>query len=77
MKKFMLLDPQCEHDSIVLCFKNDINFNEINNDQFICDIPLKTALQIYKYNFAHEIFNIDNDVVEYLEEKGSINEEIR
>ena len=64
-KKMMLMDPQCKNEPLVLCFKNEENYNAMNSDQFVCDIPLKSALQIAEY-FGIDAVRIDYDVQEYL-----------
>jgi hypothetical protein len=74
IKQMMLFDPQCEHDNLVLCFKNEVNFNVINEDQFICDIPLATAIQIYRYGniyLANSPIDIDVEVQNYLKSEIS------
>ena len=64
MNKMMLYDPQTESDNLILCFKNEGNYNDINCDQFVCDIPLNNAIQIMDNN-SNKI-DIDSDVETYL-----------
>ena len=67
MKKMMLLDTKVKGENLILCFKNSDNFNIINEDQFVCDVPLKSAIQIY--NSFSNLIKIDNDVSNYLVEQ--------
>lgn len=63
----MLLDTKVKGENLILCFKNSDNFNIINEDQFVCDVPLKSAIQIY--NSFSNLIKIDNDVSNYLVEQ--------